>query len=103
MLYFTSRFRAIQYRLPSWSDRNFRNVYYAALAPRIRAQFVSAGKAPSPTLDGVISDAETFDRAYWANYKLDKPAKSAENKKTSSSDKKRRMDELAARKTKKPR
>jgi hypothetical protein len=41
--YFAAKFNSIKYRLPEWSDRNFRNVFLAALAPRIRAQFVSAG------------------------------------------------------------
>ena len=66
--YFTSRFRAI----PSWADRNFRNTYYAALAPRIRTQFVTAGRAPPTKLDELIKAAESFDRAYWTDVELNR-------------------------------
>ena len=86
--YFTSKFRAIQYRLPSWSDRNFRNAYYYSLAPRVQNQFVSAGVAPPATLDELIATAELFDRAYWANQELNKPAKAQDDKKAASSEKK---------------
>src|ERR1700742_3519559 len=70
VVYFASRFRAVQYRLPSWSDCNFRNSFYAALAPRIRTQFVTAGRAPPPTLDDLIAAAEGFDQAYWTDVEL---------------------------------
>ena len=70
--YFTSRFRAIQYLLPPWADRNFRNTYYAALAPRIRTQFVTAGRAPPTKLDELIKAAESFDRAYWTDVELNR-------------------------------
>ena len=99
--YFTSKFRAIQYRLPSWSDRNFRNVYYAALAPRIRNQFVSAGRVPPATLAELIETAEFFDRAYWANYEMNRPVKPAEDKKTQSSDKKTSESSSGSKKRKK--
>lgn len=70
--YFTSRFRTIQYRLPSWADRNLRNEYYSSLAPRIRTQFVTAGRAVPTTLEGLIRTAEDLDRAYWTDIELNK-------------------------------
>ena len=78
--YFTSKFRAIQHRLPNWADRNLRNTYYSALAPRIRHQFVTAGRIPPSQLDGLIAAAESFDRAYWTDYEL--------NQRNNSNDKK---------------
>src|ERR1700744_6265738 len=72
VVYFASRFRAVQYRVPSWSDRNFRNSFYAALAPRIRPQFVTAGRAPPPALDDLIAATEGFDRAYWTDIELNR-------------------------------
>lgn len=77
--YFASRFRSIQYRLPDWSDRNFRNVFYASLAPRIRTQFVTAGRVPPGKLEDLIIAAEAFDRAYWTNYELDRSTKTSSN------------------------
>ena len=82
--YFTSKFRAIQYRLPSWSDRTLRNAYYGALAPRVHTQFVSAGIAPPAGLSELITIAETFDRAFWANYELNKPTRTSEDKRNPS-------------------
>jgi hypothetical protein len=41
--YFALKFRSIQSRLPSWSDRNLRNAFLTALAPCIHTQFISAG------------------------------------------------------------
>jgi hypothetical protein len=93
--YFTSRFKAIQYRLPMWGDRNLRNAYYAALAPRIRTQFVTAGKVPPSTLDGLIYAAEDLDRAYWTDFEVNRSLhnvsdpKKSENPTTSSSEKKK--------------
>jgi hypothetical protein len=77
--YFASKFRSIQYRLPDWSDRNFRNAFYAALAPRIRTQFVTAGRVPPGKLEDLITAAEAFDRAYWTNYELDRSTKTSSN------------------------
>jgi len=85
--YFTSKFRAIQFRLPHWSDRNLRNAFYAALAPRIRAQFVTAGRIPPRTLRELITDAEAFDRAYWADYELNQSFRPANDDKKGSEQK----------------
>lgn len=69
---FTARFRTTIYRLPSWSDRNLRNQYYAAIAPRLRAQLVTAGQVPPTGLEDLIRVVEANDRAYWANQDLAK-------------------------------
>jgi hypothetical protein len=92
VVYFTAIFRTIQYRLPSWSDRNLRNAYYSALAPRIRNQFVSAGRIPPTNLDSLIQVAEDLDRAYWTNYELNKSSHSEEKKSGASSENKSGSD-----------
>ena len=71
--YFTARFRAIMTNLSgSWDDRNLRNHYYQKLAPRLQAQFVSAGSTVPPTLEPLITKVDRFDRAYWSDYELSK-------------------------------
>jgi Retrotransposon gag protein len=66
--YFASKFRSIQSQLPSWSDRNLHNAFLAALAPRIRTQFVSAGRVPPNGLDTLIIAAEELNHAYWTDF-----------------------------------
>jgi hypothetical protein len=66
--YFASKFQSIQSRLPSWSDRNLRNAFLTALAPRIHTQFVSTGRVPPNGLDALIIAAEELDRAYWTDF-----------------------------------
>jgi hypothetical protein len=83
VIHFTAIFRTLQYRLQSWSDRSLRNEYYNSLAPRLRTQFVTAGRIPPPRLEDLIKMSEEFDRAYWANFEHNKTAKSSEEKKTS--------------------
>lgn len=69
--YFTARFRAIVANLEgSWDDRNLRNQYHQKLAPRLRAQFVSAGVPIPDKLDALVAKVDRFDRAYWADYEL---------------------------------
>jgi hypothetical protein len=69
--YFTARFRAVSSNLQGmWDDRNLRNSYYSKLAPRLRMQFVSSGTPVPASLDPLISIAERFDRAYWADFAL---------------------------------
>jgi hypothetical protein len=76
--YFTARFRAIASNLAGlWDDRNLRNAYYQKLAPRLRAQFVSAGAPVPSTLNPLIALAERFDRAYWSDFELNRSLSSA--------------------------
>jgi hypothetical protein len=76
--YFTARFRAIASNLVGlWDDRNLRNAYYQKLAPRLRAQFVSAGVPVPATLDPLVALAECFDRAYWSDFELNRSLSSA--------------------------
>ena len=71
--YFTARFRAIVANLGgAWGDRNLRNQYYQKLAPRLHAQFVSAGSPVPGKLDALATKVDRFDRAYWADYKMNK-------------------------------
>jgi hypothetical protein len=103
--YFASKFRSVRYRLPNWSDRNLRNSFLNALAPRIRAQFVSAGRVPPNTLDGLIAAAEELDRAYWIDREITNSLKPKEKKSetskneetttTSTSDKKKKKKKAA--------
>lgn len=83
--HYISRFRAVQYRLPNWGDRNLRNAFYMNVAPRIRQQFVSAGRVPPDDLDNLILKVESFDRAYWADYET-KPARDSRKPDTPKSD-----------------
>jgi hypothetical protein len=66
--YFTSKFRSIQSRLLSWSNRNLRNAFLTALAPRICTQFVSAERVPPNGLDALIIAAEELDCTYWTDF-----------------------------------
>ena len=69
--YFTARFRAIVANLGgTWDDRNLRNQYYQKLAPRIRAQFVSAGSPVPAKLEALVAQVDRFDRAYWSDYEM---------------------------------
>ena len=69
--YFMARFRAVTANLQGmWDDRNLRNSYYAKIAPRLRAQFVSSGTPVPASLNPLITLVERFDRAYWANFEL---------------------------------
>lgn len=71
--YFTGRFRAVSSNLQgTWDDRNLRNQYYAKIAPRLRAQFVSSGTPVPVTLEPLITITERFDRAYWADFELNR-------------------------------
>jgi hypothetical protein len=71
--YFTARFRAIVSNLEgAWDDRNLRNHYYQKIAPRLRLQFVSAGTPVPRTLEPLITAVSQFDRAYWADYELNR-------------------------------
>jgi len=79
--YFTSKFRAIQYRLPHWSDRNLRNSYHSSLAPHILNQFITSSTQIPDILAGLIAVAERLDCAYWANFKLTKANKSKDKSK----------------------
>jgi len=85
--YFASKFRAIRYRLPNWSDRNLRNAFLSALAPRIRSQFVSAGRVPPNSLDGLITLAEELDRAYWIDQEITRSLKPVKEHAATSDDK----------------
>ena len=81
---FTARFRAIVSNLDNlWDDRNLRNTYYQRIAPRLRSQFVSAGVAVPSRLEPLITTVERFDRAYWADFELNR---SLSHSVTSSSD-----------------
>ena len=55
-----------------WDDRNLRNSYYAKIAPRLRAQFVSSGTPVPASLDPLVTVVERFDRAYWADFELNR-------------------------------
>jgi hypothetical protein len=71
--YFVARFRAVVSNLQdTWNDRTLRNQLYAKLAPRLRSQFVSSGTPVPSTLEPLITTVERFDRAYWANFELDR-------------------------------
>src|SRR6201999_444734 len=71
--YFTARFRAVSSTLNGlWDDRNLRNMYYQRIAPRLRAQFISAGVPVPATLEPLITVVERFDRAYWADFELNR-------------------------------
>ena len=71
--YFTARFRAIMSNLGgTWDDRNLRNQYYKKLAPRLRTQFVTAGTPVPSKLEPLIFMVDRFDRAYWADYELNR-------------------------------
>ena len=71
--YFTARFRAIVTNLDgAWDDRNLRNHYYQKIAPRLRAQFVSAGIPVPGKLDALVAKVDRFDRAYWADYEMNR-------------------------------
>lgn len=71
--YFTTRFRAIVVNLGgAWDDRTLRNQYYRNIAPRLRTQFVSAGSPVPGKLDALIAKVDRFDRAYWADYEMNK-------------------------------
>ena len=69
---FTAKFNAIATNLPSWSDRNLRNAYYHAIAPRIRNQFVTAGRVPPDLFEPLVDAVEGFDTAYWADIEAQK-------------------------------
>ena len=97
--YFTSRFRAIQYRLPSWGDQNLRNTYHAALAPRIHAQFVSAGKIPPAHLEALIYMAEELDRTYWTDFELNRSIHHPSDHKPTSSTTSTSLDKKASEKS----
>jgi hypothetical protein len=90
--YFTARFRAIASNLIGvWDDRNLRNAYYQKLAPRLRAQFVSAG-APVPSrLDPLVALAERFDRAYWSDFELNRSLSSTSTAPTQDASKDRKQ------------
>jgi hypothetical protein len=76
--YFTARFRAIASNLVGlWDNRNLRNAYYQKLAPRLRAQFVSAGVPVLATLNPLVALAERFNRAYWSDFELNRSLSSA--------------------------
>jgi hypothetical protein len=71
--HFSARFRSIVANLDgSWDDRNLRNMYYQRMAPRLRAQFVSAGKLVPGKLEPLIEITELFDRVYWADFELNR-------------------------------
>ena len=63
--FFSACFRTVVATLNgTWNDRTLCNQYYQKLAPRLRAQFVSAGVAIPATLDPLIATVEQFDCAY---------------------------------------
>lgn len=69
--HFTARFRAIVTNFHgTWGDRSLRNEYLRKMAPRLRAQFVSAGSLISPSLEPLIAKVDRFDRVYWADQEL---------------------------------
>src|ERR1700742_1078121 len=71
--YFTGRFRAVSSNLQgTWDDRNLCNAYYSKITPRLHAQFVSSGTPIPASLDPLVRITERFDRAYWADFELNR-------------------------------
>ena len=66
--HFTHRFCSIASNLKgAWSDRALRNAYAGKIPMRILNQFVSSGTELAIGLEGLVAQAERFDRAYWTS------------------------------------